>query len=150
MNWFHQCRFHRFDMDLTRIRQYLFHSCLLYTQHCNYNYTNWCRQYKFPRFGTGSTHIHLYLQENFQRRKLVLSFNILKFRIQLVQSISRVEHLIWNWHHGSKQRLPVSQLSPVKPGAQLQVYAFTTSTQVPPFWHGLDAHSSTSIRKQCQ
>ena len=40
--------------------------------------------------------------------------------------------------------LPVSQCVPVYPGAHVQLYWFTASTQVAPFSHGELAHSSTS------
>ena len=41
-------------------------------------------------------------------------------------------------------RLPISQLSPLKPETQSQKYVFTPSMQAPSFWHGLDEHSSIS------
>ena len=41
--------------------------------------------------------------------------------------------------------LPISQLFPEYPGLQLQVYEFMLSLQVPPFWQGLEAHSSMSM-----
>ena len=41
--------------------------------------------------------------------------------------------------------LPISQLSPACPGMQLQVYELIPSVHVPPFWHGVDAHSSISV-----
>ena len=40
--------------------------------------------------------------------------------------------------------LPVSQLLPKYPSAQLQVYPLTWSVQFPPCWHGPMAHSSMS------
>ena len=46
------------------------------------------------------------------------------------------------------QVLPVSQLSPVYPGTQSQVYDFIPSVQVPPFSQGLDIQSSMSIGKK--
>ena len=39
-----------------------------------------------------------------------------------------------------------SQSSPSYPSAQVQVYIFVPSVQVPEFWHGLLAHSSISAR----
>lgn len=44
--------------------------------------------------------------------------------------------------HASYSR---SQLSPMKFLVQLQAYPLTRSMQIPPFWHGCDRHSSTSI-----
>ena len=44
--------------------------------------------------------------------------------------------------------LPVSQLSPVYPGMQSQVYEFSPSVHVPPFSQGLDIQSSMSIGKK--
>ena len=43
---------------------------------------------------------------------------------------------------------PVSQWTPVKPNAQEQLYPFTKSVQLAPFWHGILRHSSMSAKIQ--
>jgi len=40
--------------------------------------------------------------------------------------------------------IPIPHVSPIKPATHSQLHEFTPSTQVPPFSHGLDAHSSIS------
>ena len=42
--------------------------------------------------------------------------------------------------------LPVSQWIPVKPAVQEQLYPFTASVQLAPFWHGTLRHSSISAK----
>ena len=44
----------------------------------------------------------------------------------------------------------VSQLLPVYPAWQLQRYLPTRSTQVAPFWHGLEEHSLISTQMKCK
>src|SRR5262245_49115493 len=39
----------------------------------------------------------------------------------------------------------VSQLVPVKPLVQVQVWELPLDEQVPPFWHGLGEHGSTHV-----
>ena len=39
-------------------------------------------------------------------------------------------------------KLPVSQLTPAYPALQVQVYELISTTQVPPFRHGLEVHAS--------
>lgn len=41
---------------------------------------------------------------------------------------------------------PISQLAPLKPGRHRQLKLLTPLTQVAPFWHGWERHSSTSER----
>ena len=43
--------------------------------------------------------------------------------------------------------LPVSQLVPIKPAAQVHVYWFTKLLHVPPFRHGLLLHSFMSVER---
>ena len=43
--------------------------------------------------------------------------------------------------------LPISQLPPVYPGTQVQVYELIPSLHVPPFWQGLESHSLISKEK---
>jgi hypothetical protein len=39
----------------------------------------------------------------------------------------------------------VWQCKPLNPGGQAHAYALTPSVQVPPFWHGVEAHSLMSV-----
>ena len=44
--------------------------------------------------------------------------------------------------------IPISHKSPVYPSSQLHVKLFSPSSQVAPFWHGAESHSSISGNKE--
>ena len=60
---------------------------------------------------------------------------------------------IWNIYFCILSKSPywsslLSQCSPLIPGRHVHVYSATPSLQVPPFWHGLLAHSFVSSKRK--